>query len=91
VEALYYLGEIQARQGKWPEAIAHFQRVFVAYQKYGTWASKAYVRCAECFDKLGKRKEAVAHLQEFLRNERLKDFPETRHAKEMLVDWGGTT
>lgn len=86
--ALYYLGEVEALQQRWPEAIAHYQRVFVAYQKYLPWMGKAYVRSAEAFDKLGKRPEAIAHLREMLRNEKLKDLPETTQAKKMLKEWG---
>jgi tetratricopeptide (TPR) repeat protein len=88
--AVYYLGEVEARQGRWPEAIAHYQRVFVAYQKFLPWVARAYVRSAEGFDKLGKRPEAIAHLHEMLRNERLKDLPEISEAKKLLVQWGAS-
>jgi TolA-binding protein len=87
-QAVYYLGEVEARQAHWAEAIAHYQRVFVAYQKYLPWAAKAYVRSAECFEKMGKRTEAIGHLKEMLRNERLRDFVETKQADRMLADWG---
>jgi hypothetical protein len=60
----------------------------VAYQKFLPWAAKAYLRSADCFDKLGKRPEAVGHLKEMMRNEKLRDFPETKRAAKMLVDWG---
>ena len=86
--SIYYLGEIEQRQNRWPEAISYYQRVFVAYQKYLPWAAKAYLHSAEAFDKLGKRPEAIAHLQEMLRNEKLKDFPETAQGRKMLADWG---
>jgi tetratricopeptide (TPR) repeat protein len=86
--AVYYLGEIEERQGHYAEAIAHYQRVFVAYQKFLPWAAKAYIHGAESFDKLGKRTEAVGHLKEMLRNEKLKDFPETTQARKLLGDWG---
>ncbi len=86
--AVYYLGEIEARQGRFAEAIAHYQRVFVAYQKFLPWAAKSYVRSADCFDKIGKRQEAVGHLMEMLRNEKLKEFPETKQAAKLLAEWG---
>lgn len=88
--AVYFLGEGEMRQGRWAEAVAHYQRVFVAYQKFLPWAAKAYVRAAESFDKLGKRKEAVAHLQEMLRNEKLRGFPETKQAEKMFGEWGAS-
>ena len=88
--AVYYLGEIEAREGRWPEAIAYFQRVFVAYQKFLPWVAKAYVRSAESFEKLGKRPEAIAHLHEMLQNQKLKDLPETAEAKKLLAEWGAS-
>lgn len=86
--AIYYLGEVEERQGHWPEAIAHYQRVFVAYQRFLPWVARAYVRSAESFYKLGKRPEAIAHLHEMLHNEKLKDQPETNEAKKLLAQWG---
>jgi TolA-binding protein len=87
-QAVFYLGEIEAKQGRWPEAISYYQRVFVAYQKYLPWVAKSYVRCAEAFDRLGKRQEAIGHLKEMLRNDKLKDFAETKQALKMLSGWG---
>ncbi|MEQ1862769.1 MAG: tetratricopeptide repeat protein [Chthoniobacteraceae bacterium] len=86
--AIFYLGEAERMQGRWAEAIAHYQRVFVAYQKFLPWAAKAYVRSAESFDKLGRRKEAIGHLQEMMRNEKLRGFPETKEAGKLLGEWG---
>ena len=88
-EAVYLLGVSEAEQGHLPEAIAHFQRVFVAYQKFLTWAAKAYLSSADAFEKLGKRPEAIAHLQEMLRNEKLRALPEAKEAEKRLQDWGG--
>ena len=36
-------------QGRFAEAIAHFQRVFVAYQRYREWVAKAYIESADAF------------------------------------------
>jgi TolA-binding protein len=86
--AIYSLGEIDARQNKLPEAIAHFRRVFVAYQKFLPWVAKAYIRAAESFEKMGKRQDAIDNLREMLRNERLEKFPETQEARKRLQQWG---
>jgi TolA-binding protein len=86
--AVYELGDIQARQGHWAEAIAYYQRVFVLYQRYLPWVAKAYIGSAQSFDKLGKRPEAIGHLQEMLRNDKLQALPEIKQAKEMLQQWG---
>jgi TolA-binding protein len=86
--AVFSLGELEARQSRWAEAIAHYRRVFVAYQKYLPWVAKSYIRSAECFEKLGKRKDAVETLQEMLRNEKLEKLPEFQEAKKKLQEWG---
>ena len=86
--AVYSMGDIEARQGHWAEAIAYFQRVFVLYQRYLPWVAKAYISSAKSFDKLGKRQEAIDHLHEMLRNEKLQNMPEATEAKQMLTEWG---
>lgn len=86
--AVYCLGDLEQRQGKYAEAIARYQRVFVLYQRYLPWVAKSYIGSAESFEKLGKRPEAIAHLKEMLRNEKLAKFPETEKARKMLQEWG---
>ncbi len=86
--AIYQVGEVEARRGNWAEAIAHYRRVFVAYQKFAPWVAKAYLRSAESFEKMGKRKDAVDNLREMLRMEKLKSFPETEEARKRLEEWG---
>ena len=86
--AVYSLGEIEARQGKWNEAIAYYRRVFLAYQKYLPWVAKSYIKTADSFEKLGKRQDAIDNLKEMLRNEKLQKLPETREARERLAEWG---
>ncbi len=85
--AIYSLGEIERRQGHLPEAIAHYRRVFVAYQKYRIWVARAYLRCAESFEQMGKRKDAIDNVREMLRNENLVNYPETREARKLLETW----
>ncbi len=86
-QAVFYLGVVEERQNRLPEAVAHYQRVFVAYQKYTSWVEKAYIKAALCFDKLGKREQAVTHLQEVLRNDKL-GFEVKSEAREILQKWG---
>lgn len=86
--AIFSLGEIEQRAGHLPEAIAYYQRVFVSWLKYPAWVARSYLRAAECFDKLGKRKEAIAHLQEMMRKaERLRGQPELAEARRKLGEW----
>jgi tetratricopeptide (TPR) repeat protein len=86
-EAIYQLGEIEFRQGRYNEAIAHYRRVFVAYQKFLPWVARAYVRTAESFDKAGKRFDGIKNLQEMMRNDRLQGLPETEQARQLLQRW----
>ncbi len=87
--AVYSLGDIEFRRGKIPEANAYFQRVFVGYQKFLPWVAKAYLKSGECFEKLGKKEEAVRTYQEMLRNEKLAPFEETSAARKRLQELGG--
>ncbi|HEV8185794.1 MAG TPA: tetratricopeptide repeat protein, partial [Chthoniobacterales bacterium] len=86
--SVYSLGEIEARQGRWAEANAYFQRVYVGYQKFLPWVAKAYLRSAESFEKLGKSQEAANTYRELLRNEKLATFTEADEARKKLVSMG---
>lgn len=86
--AVYSLGEIDFKRGKYAEANAAFQRVFVAYQKFLPWVAKAYIMSGECFEKLGKTPEAIRTYQEMLRNEKLSKFEEARAAQQRLQQLG---
>ncbi len=86
--AVYMQGQTEADQGKYPEAIAYYRRVFVAYQKYLPWVAKSYLGVADCFEKMGQRGDAIENLREMLRNERLAKFPETEEARKRLQAWG---
>lgn len=85
--AIFYLGEIEFKQRRYPESVAHYQRVFVAYQKYPVWTARAYVRCAEAFDHLNRRQDAINHLRELLRNQKLREAPERAKAEKLLAEW----
>lgn len=86
--AVFSLGEIEARQNRFPEAIAFYRRVFVAYQKYLPWVAKSYLKAADSFEKMGKRQDAIANLQDMLRNEKLRTLPESNQARKRLEEWG---
>ncbi len=90
--SVYSLGDIEARQGRWAEANAFFQRVYVGYQKFLPWVAKAYLRSGESFEKLGKKEEAANTYRELLRlaNEKkeLAGFVETEEARKKLAAMG---
>jgi TolA-binding protein len=86
--SVFSLGEIEAKRGRWAEANAYFQRVYVAYQKFLPWVAKAYIRSGESFEKLGKTQEAVNTYHEMLRNEKLSGFAEAAEARQRLQALG---
>ena len=89
--AVYYLGEVEFKLGKFPEANAYFQRVFVGYQKYLPWVAKSYLKSGDCFEKLGKKEDAIRTYQEMLRNEKIAAFPETAMGRKRLTELKGVT
>ncbi|HSH38977.1 MAG TPA: tetratricopeptide repeat protein [Chthoniobacterales bacterium] len=86
--SVFSLGEIEARRGRWAEANAYFQRVYVGYQKFLPWVAKAYMASAESFEKLGKMQEAANTYREMLRladeKKELAGFSETQQARKKL-------
>lgn len=86
--SVYSLGDIEARRGRWAEANAYFQRVYVAYRKFLPWVAKAYMRSGESFEKLGKTQEAANTYRELLRNEKLSAFSEAQEARKRLAALG---
>jgi len=82
--SIYSLGEIEEKQGKLTEPIAYYQRVYVAYGRYLPWVAKAYIRSADCFQKLGKKQEAANTYREMLHNDKLSTFPEYQVARKQL-------
>jgi TolA-binding protein len=82
--SVYSLGEIQMTKGKFAEANAYYQRVFVAYQKYPAVQAKAYLKSGEAFEKLGKIPEAINTYTEMLKNPNLTSYPEATDARQNL-------
>ena len=83
--ALRMLGEIEALQGKHEAAIAYFQRVFIAHQKWKDEMAKAYLGCAKSFIALGKREEAKKTLQEMIARKDLQGQTVEMKEAEKLV------
>lgn len=87
--AVFSMGEVHRAEGNLPEAIAYYQRTFVTWLRYPHWCAQAYLRAAECMDKLGKRDFAIRHLREMVRKiEKFGKLPEYEEAKKKLRAWG---
>ncbi len=74
--SVYSLGQIEMLKGKYAEANAYFQRVYVGYQKYPSVQAKAYLASGKAFEKLGMPQEARNTYQEMLKNTSLTSCPE---------------
>ena len=83
-QSVYSLGDIQMTQGKFAEANAFYQRVFVAYQRYPAIQAKAYLKSGEAFEKLGQVPAAIKTYTEMLNNKNLAPFPEIADARDRL-------
>ncbi len=83
-EGLYRLGEIAEKNGQFPEAVAYYQRVFLGYHKFASWAAKSYVRSAACFEKLGREQEARNTYRELANDRQLASLPEAQTARAKL-------
>ena len=83
--ALRMLGEIEALNNKHEAAIAYFQRVFIAHQKWKDEMAKSYLLCAKSFIALGKREEAKKTLQEMLARKDLQAQTVEMKEAEKLV------
>ncbi len=81
--ALRMLGEIETLNGKHEAAIAYFQRVFIAHQKWKSEVAKAYLGCAKSFKALGKTEEAKKTLDEMIGRKDLETQPELKDAKAL--------
>ncbi|OYW70950.1 MAG: hypothetical protein B7Z37_29170 [Verrucomicrobia bacterium 12-59-8] len=83
--ALRMLGEIEALNGKHAAAIAYFQRVFIAHQKWKDEMAQAYLLCAKSFIALSEREKAKATLEEMVKRTDLKVQPEVKEAEKLLT------
>jgi TolA-binding protein len=87
--AVFSMGEVERAQSHLPEALAYYQRTFATWMHYPHWSAQAYLRAAECMEKLGKRDFAIRHLQEMVSKvERYGKLPEYQEAKKQLRAWG---
>ena len=85
---LYWLGQMEERQGHDAEAVAYYRRCWMAWKKYEVWSAKAYLSAAKILgNKMGQKPEAKAVLVEMLSNERIKATPEANEAKELTLNF----
>jgi TolA-binding protein len=83
-ECLYGVGTTYMQEGQLREAFAYFQRVYVLYQAYPQWVARAYVKSAECLERLNRRAEAMLTYRELMGVTAARSTPEYALAAERL-------
>jgi TolA-binding protein len=83
-ESLFLLGETAFRKQEYAVGLPHFQRVAVAYTRYPSIVARAYLRAADCFEKMGDAEKAKAQLAELLAKEKLAGLPEVEVGRKRL-------
>lgn len=79
--SLYWIGQIEERQGNFPEAVAFYRRCYQTWKKYEFWSAKAYLGTAKILaNKLSQKTEAKALVTEMLSKDRIKETPEAKEA-----------
>jgi len=82
--AIYYMGEISAKQGDSGTAHGYFQRVYLSHAAYPEYAAKSYLRAVDMLRNGLKHDEARATLQELINHPKLKDTPEAKEAAKSM-------
>lgn len=85
-EALYGRGMNAMLSRKYLEACAYFERIYVLYAGHTAWAAKAYLRRAECLERLSERAKAVETLRELLAHPLAGSQPEEAAAARALLE-----
>lgn len=83
--SLYWLGMIEERQGRLPEALAFYRRCYQGWKRYESWSAKAYLGAAKMLVKLNQRPDAKVLLTEMLSKDRIKETPEADEAKKLSL------
>lgn len=88
-EALYGRGLCAMQDRKYIEACAYFERIYLMYGGYQKWAARAYLRRAECLERLSDKPKAVETLRAMLAEPSFEGLPEVAEARELAQKLGG--
>jgi hypothetical protein len=83
-EALYGRGFCAMQDRQYMKACAYFERIYLMYSGYRTWAAKAYLRRAECLSRLGDGGKARETLEAMVADPACEGLPELAEAQAML-------
>ncbi len=83
-EVLLRLGQSHVADREHEKAIVYFERVYVAYGKFGEMNAKAYWGRGQSLEQLQLRREALETYEEMIAREELADFAEVADAKRRI-------
>lgn len=85
--AIFGRAEVLSAQKKYKEASAFYERLYVLYSGHSDWAARAYLRRAQCLDRLFERQKAVEVLEEMIAQPELQATPEMEEARQLLANF----
>ena len=83
-EALYGRGFCAMQERQYMKACAYFERIYLMYSGYRTWAAKAYLRRADCLERLGESGKARETLEAMVADPACEGLPELDEARKRL-------
>ena len=83
-EALYGRGMCAMADRQYMKACAYFERIYLMYSGYRTWAAKAYLKRAECLERLGDTGKARETLEAMVADPACEGLPELDEARRKL-------
>ena len=89
-EALLGIAACLEAQKEWNQANAYYQRVFVLYRAYKPQVAAAYLGSGACFERVGKKQEALNTYREFLDDDISHGTAAAAKARDRIAQLGGT-
>jgi len=83
---LFELGHSYAKSGDYTKAVVFYERIYVAYGKFGEVNAKAYWERGGALEKLDLQREALETYQELAAREDLKKFDEAKKAVKKIEE-----
>ncbi len=84
-ETIFELGRSYLNEGDAKKAIVYFERVYIAYGKFGELNAKAYWERGNALEKLNLKREALETYQELAARDDLRRYDEAKKAGEKVA------
>ncbi len=85
--ALFGRGECARLRRKYEEASAYYERIYLLYSQYKTWAAKAYLARAECLARLRLYEKAIETLNEMTSAADFQGSQELEEARKRIEEY----